>query len=226
MSHDFNVIGADTDSIIFCKKDGSVFDKNEQEELLNEINSLLPKNIVFAHDGIFPKVISLKTKNYILKDENGKIKYKGSSLRNPSLEPALKEFLERTVTAILEDKTNFEEIYKEYVKEALDIKDIKRWVTRKTISSKTLESERTNESKIRDAIENTEYVEGDRIFVYFADDLSLKLSEKFDGKYDKKTLLVKLFKTTDRFSTVLNTKELFKNYGLKKHQEELNAIIS
>lgn len=224
-THNFTLSTCDTDSITICKPDGSDFSKDEISSLTEELNSMYPELISWDLEPKIDKMLVIKTKNYVLCEE-GKIKHKGSSLRDPKLEPALREFLGRIVDAILNENTNFSDIYNEYVKEAMNVKDIKRWSSRKTISSKTLESERTNESKIRDAIEDTEYVEGDRIFVFFNSDESLSLVEKFNGDYHKDKLLKKLFETGKRFSTVLNTKELFKNYALKKNKKELESVNS
>lgn len=221
----FSIANVDTDAILFYKNSQEEIQKEEQEDIQGIINSAFPENISWEHDGYFPRAIILKAKNYILKDEAGKVKYKGSALRNPSLEPALKEFLNRIVEMMLNEQTDFESVYKEYVKEILCIQDIKRWVTRKTLSSTTFKSLRTNETKVLSAIENTEYVEGDRIYTYFREDKSLGLAENFNNDYDKKTLLVKLYKTGERFSTILNTKEVFKNYGLKRNEKELNDSI-
>lgn len=223
-SYNFKIANVDTDAILFCRQDENNMLEGEKQGIQTIINNAFPDNISWEFDGYFPKVVILKAKNYILKDENGKVKYKGSALRDPKIEPALREFIEKIVNCLLNDKNDYEVIYKEYIKEILSISDIKRWSVRKTISSKTLESERTNESKIRDAIEGTEYVEGDRVHVFFKNDKSLGLMEKFDGDYDKKVLLSKLYKTGQRFETVLNSKDIFKNYSLKRNQEELSTI--
>ena len=64
----------DTDSVSFSKPDGSPFTEEEQHSLLNEINNLMPKKIRYSHDGYFKTVVVLKAKNYILEDQNGKLK--------------------------------------------------------------------------------------------------------------------------------------------------------
>lgn len=221
--YNFILPACDTDSITICKPDFAPFSNDEVNSLTDELNDMFPELIKWDLEPKIDKILVLKTKNYVL-CEQGKVKYKGSALRDPKIEPALREFIEKIVNCLLNDKNNYEVIYKEYIKEIASISDIKRWSVRKTISSKTLESERTNESKIRDAIEGTEYVEGDRIFCYFKNDKSLGLAEKFDGDYDKKVLLKKLHLTGQRFETVLNSKEIFKNYSLKRNQEELNEF--
>lgn len=218
--HDFKVIACDTDSVFFKKKDEAEFTEVEAEKLMSELNSLYPKNIKWELNGIYKKQITAKAKNYILFDGH-KIKTKGSALKASTKERALKEFIDEIVQAILNDNTNYTDIYNKYVKETGNITDIKRWVSRKTISSKTLSSERTNESKIRDAIAGSDYREGDRCYLYFTKDKTLKLVEHFENDHDRIILLKKLHDTAKIFSTVLDVKNLFLNYSLKKNQELL-----
>lgn len=213
----------DTDSISVCKRDGTEFSKEEQDKLINELNNLFPKRIRWEPDGIFPTVIVLAAKNYILFDGK-KIKLKGSSLKDAKTEKALKEFKQKIIEAMVFDTNHYQDIYNAYIKEAMNVTDINRWSSKKTISSKVLTSERTNEAKIRDAIEGSEYSEGDKAFVYFKSDGSLNLAEKFDGDYDRTRVLEKIFNTTKVFKNVIEP-GTFINYKLKKNQKALEAIL-
>lgn len=224
-NHDFILINADTDSIMVCKKDNSVFTKEERVSLLKELNELSPKGLNWDDDGYYETTIILKAKNYILYDGK-KIKYKGSSLKSSTLELALKDFLHEIIDAILNDETNYVEIYNKYVKEINNIQDIKRWASKKTISEKTISSERANETKIMDAIEGSDYREGDRVYVYFKEDGTLNLIERFDGQYDKSVFYKKLYNTTLRFETIMNCKELFLNYSLKRNKIKLEELLN
>lgn len=223
-NHDFVLINADTDSIMVCKRDSSIFTKEERISLLKELNSLSPKGLNWDDDGYYETAIILKAKNYILYDGQT-IKYKGSSLKSSTLEPALKDFLHEIIDAIISNENNFTEIYNKYVKEIDNIQDIKRWASKKTISEKTLNSPRANETKIMDAIEGSDYVEGDRVYVYFKPDGTLNLIEKFDGQYDKTVFLKKLYNTSLRFETIMNCNELFLNYSLKRNKIKFEEII-
>lgn len=219
----FTIANVDTDSVSFCLKDGADVTKEQINRLLDELNKLHPPNIVFTDDGFYPYFIVLRPKNYVMKDEKGKVKYKGSALKSPTLEPALREFIQEIVGSILNEKFNYVEIYHKYVKEILNIKDIKRWASRKTLTEKTLESERTNESKLRDALSSSTYTEGDRFYTFFKSDDSICLVENFDGDYNKEKLLEKLFKTSLRFETILD-KNLFLNYKLKRNKQSLGEL--
>lgn len=222
-NYNFTISACDTDSITFSNPNGEEFSKEEVSKLLNEINSQLPEMVQLELETVYDRILVMKAKNYVLLS-NGKITYKGSALRSPKLEPALQEFIKRITEAILYDKGEYTNIYNEYVKEIYNLKDINRWCTRITISAKTLESERTNETKIIDALGDSEYVEGDRRYVFFKEDDSLCLVENFNGDYNKKKLIGKLFKTGLRFATVLDTKGLFVNYALKKNQSLIELL--
>lgn len=215
----FKIVNADTDSISFTKENEDIFNENEQRALVDELNSLFPKTIKFEDDGLYNCVIVFKAKNYVLFDGK-KIKTKGSAIKATTKEPALREFINKIIGSIIDNRNNYSFIYKDYVKEAYNITDIKRWVTRKTISEKTLNPQRTNEEKILNIIKDTDYKEGDRIYCYFKSDGSLALAENFDGDYDKDKMLEKLYKTAEIFDTVLPM-DNFKNYKLKRNKKEL-----
>lgn len=223
--NNFNLINCDTDSITFSKQDGAPFTEQEQERYLEELNALFPQGISWEHDGIYPSVVVAKAKNYILFDgEEAKIK--GSALKASTKEPALKEFIKAVIDSLLKDRDDFELLYKKYALEAVNVKEIKRWASRKTISDKVLKSERLNESKVRDAIAGEEVSEGDRRYFFYLPDDSLELAENFKGEYNKERLLKKLHDTSKIFSTILPTKDLFPNYTLKKNKSLLEALIS
>lgn len=224
ITHKFTLAGCDTDAITFCKNDGSAFSEIEQNELLNELNSLFPPGILWSKEDYFSKVIIFKAKNYVLYS-NGKMKIKGSALKDAKKEIALKDFLGEVIKAIIDDKphSDLQEIYHTYVREIRDgLKDIKRWCGKKTLTSTIFTSERANETKVLDAIRHTEYVESDKIWTYFKSDDTLGLMENFDGDYHVDKMLEKLYKTSKLFDTVLPN--LFINYKLKKNKELLKNL--
>lgn len=225
----FKIVNADTDSISYCKPNGEEISTEEREALLNELNALFPRLIHFEHDGdnlgYYPTVVILKAKNYILFDGK-KIKMKGNSLKATGKGTALKEMLKRVVDSIVYNKGDIQSIYLEYIKEAAQVKDMKRWASRKTISDKTLTNDRTNEVRIRDAIAGSEYVEGDRVWLYNKTKTELALVEKFDGIYDVDKILNSVYDTIWVFENVLDCESLFKNYKLKKWKKELEELLN
>ena len=131
--YNFLLTSADTDSIMICSPDSEYISKENRKILLNELNSLFPPTIHFEDDGYFSSVVILKAKNYATKDEDKKIKIKGSALKSSKTEKALKEFTDKILYLLLDDKkeSDIQEIYQEYIKEIYNIKDISDGPVRK-----------------------------------------------------------------------------------------------
>lgn len=225
MNKDFVLSNADTDSIAFRKQDGSFFSNKERELLLNELNSIFPEKIKFSDDGYFSYFIVLAAKNYIMKNEEGKVKLKGSSLKSSTLEPILKQFINEIIDSLLNDKNDFQEIYTKYIKMSQNITDIKLWCSKKTLSATTYASKRENEAKIIRAIAGSDYVEGDRIYCFYEENDELVLAENFTGSYNKSRFLEKLYKCTERFEAVIDRCQ-FKNFSLKRAKTDLDMLIT
>lgn len=221
--HNFNVVAVDTDSVFFKKSDESLFTIEEQSELIDELNSLMPERIRWEMNGYFQKLVTLKAKNYILWDGE-KLKYKGSALKDSKKEIAVKDFMKDVIYAIIHNTNNFEEIYKKYILEAMNVTDIKRWSSKKTVTAKVFSSERKNETKIKDALNGSEYVEGDKVYLVFKNDDTLCLAENFDGDYNKNRLLKKLYDTSKVFNTIL-PENTFINYTLKRNEKKLQELL-
>ena len=223
--NNFLLVNADTDSISICKQDMSPFSEEEQDKLLEDLNTQFPEHINFEEDGYFPVLIVLAAKNYILYDGK-KIKTKGSSLKDTKKEPALREFLDSCIKLLVEDapQEQLVEIYNKYVKEALNVTDIKRWCSKKTITIAVETSERANETKVKDAIAGSEYTQGDKVYLFFDEDETLVLAERFKGSYNKDRLVEKMFKVTQVFKSILPVKELFLNYSLKRNKKLLQEL--
>ena len=224
--HNFKITGGDTDSIMFCKPDMSFFSEKEQAELIDEINNLLPGIIKFANDGVFPRVVYLKSKNYCMIDSKGKRKIKGSSLKSSTLEPDLKVFLNEMLDLIIADKMDqLVPTYNKYIKLIMNITDIKPWAKKMSLSPTTFKSTRTNETKVVDAIKGSEYGSGDRIYVYPTNDGKLKLAERYNNDHDVDIYLKKLYNTTKRFETIMDVKSMFVNYSLKGKKQALKELL-
>lgn len=182
--YNFNIVNIDTDSIMVAKQDGTPYSKEEQQILINELNDLFPEHINWEEDGYFKKCIVLKAKNYILLPENSdKYKLKGSSIKTSTKESAMKDLMEDFIKAILADKEHtLVDIYKQYVKEAINVTDISRWAQKKSITEPVLKCRgyekytkeqlkakemRPNETNIWDAVKNEELVQqGDKVYIY------------------------------------------------------------
>ena len=227
--YNFKLVNADTDSIMVCKPDQSEFTSEEQERLLEELNSIFPETINWEQEGdLIKKVVVFKAKNYILYDGK-KIKYKGSSLKSSTLESGLKEFIDESVKCLLEDRQeDFTNVYNKYVKILHNIQtkeEMKKWCSKKTLTEKVYDSDRLNETKILQAIQGAEYSHGDKIWVYFDNLDNLVLIENFKpNDYNVSKLLEKLYKCVLRFCDVVDTSQCL-NYKLKRNKKLLEELI-
>jgi DNA polymerase I len=168
ISHDFIIGPTDTDSISFCKPDMGSFTETEQSRLLDELNSLMDKGIVFEDDGYFSQILAVAAKNYCLV-ENGssKIKMKGSSIKDAKKEPMLRQFMDEVIDSLLYERGTVPAIYERYCNEARNITDISKWAVKKSISKKLLSSERKQETDVVAALGDvSQYREGDKVFIY------------------------------------------------------------
>lgn len=214
----------DTDSISICKQDMSPFSEEEKKEILNELNKLDGELIVWTDDGTYETVIVLKAKNYVLYDGKKVIK-KGSSIKDTKRELALRNFIDEIIDTILKKEYMYTEIYNKYVRMISDITDIKPWSNKKTYTEKIDTSERSNESKIKKALEGTDYRPGDKFYVFFDSQDNQVLAENFKGDYNKNKLYAKLYKTAKIFSNIIDIDRYFINYSLKRNQKALDGFI-
>jgi DNA polymerase I len=222
----YTVPKVDTDSITIWNN-GKRFETDKIDDLINEINSILPEQINFELDACYDSIIVFKAKNYAYLEE-GEITTKGSALKASTKCQALKDFLKQSIEMMLKGSPteDLQGYYMNHVHEICDLKDISRWAARKTLSSTMQESERSNETKIMDAIADSEYREGDRFYTFYLPDDTLCLVENFTGEYNKKRLFKNLFDTIMIFGTVIpNAKELFLNYSLKRNEKYLPGYI-
>lgn len=180
MSYNFTIPVIDTDSLTICKLDGTEFSQDEINKLTEEINKLTDELIIWEFEFYIPKLIVVKSKNYILDYGNGKIKTKGSSIRDQKKEPACRELMDEIIKAMLEDRhSELVNIYHKYIKEALNVKDINRWSTKKTITQSITNCKgytqadikskklRKNETDVWDAVKNEDSVsQGDKVYLY------------------------------------------------------------
>ena len=224
--HNFIIGPTDTDSISFTKSDMSVMSKEEIDLYIKEINDLSPDFMDWADDGYYRTVIAVRAKNYALWDGK-KLVIKGSSLKATVKSPAMKEFIQKIIWCIVEEKYNYVEIYNTYVKEIMNITDITRFAVRKTITNKVMEAERTSAQKLLTAISDSDdsYSEGDKAYVYYKPDDSLALADKFDGQYNSKRLLKNLYDTALCFETIID-KDIFINYSLKRNEKALQELLN
>ncbi len=256
----YQLVNVDTDS--FTITNGNKITKAAFGEFLKVFNTIFSSLISWDDDGIYEKVIVLGSKNYVLvksdeylKPGENKVKFKGSAVTDQKKEPALTEMLEKSLYALLADEpASIVPIYRGYVREAMNIKDINRWATKKTVTKAVLFPKRLTEQKILNAMHETMemgvqegYSEGDKVWVYSALDGMIQASAKGelvfykDGRpkmIDNEILRdVRMFEQDQNslhyVSRVLKTVEILGNvidlslitdYTLKSKREALNEL--
>lgn len=246
-SYNFDIVVTDTDSISYRHKDGKPIPGNVRSDLLKELNDISPEFMIWEDDGYYECIVVLKAKNYVLFDGN-KITYRGSAIIDQKREPALREMLERMVQNMIFDNPteNLVTIYHEYIRECFKIKDINRWATKKTVTNAVLNGERTNETKVRDALEGVDVQQGDKHWFYnaivgeeqvgtykrtglpkMAPKRALVLVNKFDSQapnHDIAHLIGRVHDTVCILSNIVALSS-FMDYTLKKNADALSALI-
>lgn len=158
--------GCDTDSILIYKKDQSFWTKEERIQFLKDMNEEYPDQIFWEDDGFYERVVVVKAKNYVLKEEGkDKLKFKGSAFKSSSKEIALADMMGNIVEDLVYEKDWYES-YEKYLKEVSNITDIKRWVTKKSVTENLLEANDTTKLNVLDALIGTEYRVGDKVFLF------------------------------------------------------------
>jgi DNA polymerase elongation subunit (family B) len=219
----YQIVNADTDSISIT--DGTEWSPERCDSVLKSINGGMPEKIRWEHDGVYPRVVVLKAKNYCL-DDGKKVKTKGSALKATTKEPALREFIARALQLVLNgQKDQLGSLYQEYVREIHSLDSIDRWVSKRTLTETLLSSARTNERKFRDALVGTDYRLGDKLYWYFDTNDAVKLKEQWRQDHSTLALLDKLFSTVSIFETLLDVKQ-FPNLTLKRNRALLNTLIA
>ena len=246
----FAIVNADTDSFTYTK--GRAVSLEEFATDIEAINALYPPSIKWENDGMYHAGIVLKAKNYIFK-QGDKLTTKGSAIKSSNKEPALREMLDRMIDCLLADEPGkLPMIYNEYAIEIMNIKDITRWSTKRTVTEAVLNSSDTGQIKLRDAIKDEMLQQGDKFFVYPAIEGLEQKVEKGVPMFYKKTgeprlqpkriyrlqenhlpehtvdtdhLLIRLYDTIKILSTVVNL-SLFLNYKLVGNKKLLSEILS
>jgi DNA polymerase I len=219
--NEFKIVNADTDSISFTS--GKKLAAGLFEEHVALLNSLYPERIRWEDDGYYKTVVVVKAKNYVLQDEDGDVTIKGSGLKGTMKERALQQFMREVIELLLKGrKDRLVRLYETYVKRVDNLTDITDWCFKKTVTKSVLEPERTNEDRVKDALDLETVSEGDKVYLFFKSAEQLCLREEFDGTYDKDKLFKKLYDTLCVFETLIDV-DLFPNYALKRNKELLSA---
>ncbi|MDO8587563.1 MAG: DNA polymerase domain-containing protein [Armatimonadota bacterium] len=185
------VIEIDTDGVYFTPAPG--IDTEEAEmAYVDSIGSCLPQGIRLAHDGRYELMISLKVKNYVLVDYQGRKVFKGASVRSRADERFGRAFITEAVDLLVQNKPDaVAELYTEMSRRIgsreMPVHDFCR---RERVTEKTF----TSSAKKRSAEVAKGARVGDHINVYQKEDGSLGLAEDYANDEDQSYLLDKLYK--------------------------------
>lgn len=247
----YKISNCDTDSISFTC--GRALNDSDKKEILDDLNSNFPSAIKFEDDGYYKRIVVLRAKNYILYDGK-KVKLKGSSIKDQKKEPALREMMEKLIDCLVFDTSeNLVKIYTSYVKEAMNVTDIRRWCAKKTITKAILNcatdpEARENERKPYMAVKDMPGLqEGNKVYLYpviMGEEIipggisektgkklkdkrkivtGLKLAEAWDHDEDKNKLVERVVDTVEIFASVINTNQ-FIDYRSVKNKVLLSEL--
>ncbi|HEV2169469.1 MAG TPA: DNA polymerase domain-containing protein, partial [Candidatus Binatus sp.] len=109
------VIEVDTDGIYFVPPAEAASDEGANR-LLEQVGAIMPEGIRLEIDGRYAAMFSYKMKNYVLRDDAGKMTIRGSGLRSRGLERFQRRFMEEMFRLLLEDRRNeVAKLYEEYL---------------------------------------------------------------------------------------------------------------
>ena len=101
ISQGSKLIEVDTDGVYFLGPPEVREGKITPDQLIEEIDQRLGREIAVEVDGRYPAMFSYKEKNYALLTDDGELIIKGSALRSRGLEPFQRELIEITLRYIL-----------------------------------------------------------------------------------------------------------------------------
>ncbi len=191
-------IEVDTDGVYFVPP-AAVSGQAEEERYIARIGaSTLPRGINLAFDGRYAAMISLKTKTYILKEYDGTLIMKGSSLRSRREEPYLRRFINDAAELLIADSRDaLRDLYfataRRLQAHELTPRDFGRW---ETITHKTFRSEA---NKRLAAVAQGQRI-GERVIVYQRKDGALGLLDDWQSDEDVTYLLRRLRDVAARFA--------------------------
>ncbi len=106
------IVEMDTDGIYFCPPQDHAGDT---DALRMEIQRELPAGIEVELDGTYQAMLSYKSKNYALLENDGRISLHGAALRSRGMETFLRRLIPLAIEALLKDnRAEAERLFQEY----------------------------------------------------------------------------------------------------------------
>jgi DNA polymerase I len=187
------VVEIDTDGVYF-QPPPEVQTEADEIAFVERVGAVLPEGIRLAYDGRYRAMLSLKTKNYVLQGYDGKLTFKGASLRSRADEKFGREFLNNAIQWLLNGEP--ERVSAEYRRLARAILngevDIEQLCRRERVTQKSKQpTHPLYPLAVRFQI-------GDYIMVYRRRDGSLGLLEEYADDEDREHYVDKLYKFAAR----------------------------
>ena len=187
------VVEIDTDGVYF-QPPPEVQTEADEIAFVERVGAVLPEGIRLAYDGRYKAMLSLKTKNYVLQGYDGKLTFKGASLRSRADEKFGREFLNSAIQWLLNGEP--ERVVAEYRRLARAILngevDIEQLCRRERVTQKSKQDTHPLYPLAR------RFQIGDYIMVYRKRDGSLGLLEEYAGDEDREHYVEKLYKFAAR----------------------------
>ena len=187
------VVEIDTDGVYF-QPPPEVQTEADEIAFVERVGAVLPEGIRLAYDGRYKAMLSLKTKNYVLQGYDGKLTFKGASLRSRADEKFGREFLNSATQWLLNGEP--ERVVAEYRRLARAILngevDIEQLCRRERVTQKSKQDTHPLYPLAK------RFQIGDYIMVYRKRDGSLGLLEEYAGDEDREHYVEKLYKFAAR----------------------------
>jgi DNA polymerase I len=187
------VVEIDTDGVYF-QPPPEVQTEADEIAFVERVGAVLPEGIRLAYDGRYKAMLSLKTKNYVLQGYDGKLTFKGASLRSRADEKFGREFLNSAIQWLLNGEP--ERVVAEYQRLARAILngevDIEQLCRRERVTAKSKQHTHPLYPLAK------RFQIGDYIMVYRKRDGSLGLLEEYAGDEDREHYVDKLYKFAAR----------------------------
>jgi DNA polymerase, archaea type len=187
------VVEIDTDGVYF-QPPPEVQTEADEIAFVERVGAVLPEGIRLAYDGRYKAMLSLKTKNYVLQGYDGKLTFKGASLRSRADEKFGREFLNSATQWLLNGEP--ERVVAEYRRLARAILngevDIEQLCRRERVTQKSKQDTHPLYPLAK------RFQIGDYIMVYRKRDGSLGLLEEYAGDEDREHYVDKLYKFAAR----------------------------
>lgn len=215
------VVEIDTDGVYF-QPPKDVQTEEEERAFVDQVGSILPEGIRLAYDGRYKAMLSVKTKNYVLLDYDGKLVFKGASLRSRADEKFGREFLNRAIEYLLNGEP--EKVAEEYQRLAKQILngdiEISQLCRRERITEKSKQSNHPLYELAK------RFQIGDYVMVYRKQDGSLGLLEEYAGDEDREYYVEKLYKFAARLQDLFpNFEALFPKPQAIIHAEKQPSLF-